>query len=201
MDQKLKELTDKLYQEGVAKGNQQAEQIIAEAEKKSQEMIAKAEADAKALLADAAKKAAELNKNTKSELQLASKQMIGALEQQITGLVNDSIVGEAIGKAVDDKSFIQQLILAAVTNWASKQDLLVVVSDDDQKVVESFFATKAKKLLDGGLKIESANNIKAGFQIGPADGSYKVSFTHDDFINFFKEFIRPKVVELLFDGK
>ena len=201
MDQKLKELTDKLYQEGVAKGNQQADQIIAEAEKKSKEIIAKAETDAKALLENAGKKAAELDKNTKSELQLASRQMISALEQEVANIVNGRIVGEAVTKAVDDKTFIQQLILSAVTNWAAKQDLSVVVSPDDQKAVQSFFTAKAKKLLDDGLTIESANNVKAGFQIGPADGSYKVSFTQDDFITFFKEFIRPKVVELLFDRK
>ena len=201
MDQKLKELTDKLYQEGVVKGNQEADQIIAEAEKKSQKIITTAEVKAKAIVADAEKKAAELDKNTKSELVLASRQMISALEQEVTNLVSEIIINESVTDAVGDRSFIQQLILAAVTNWAPKQDLLVVVPPYDQKDVETFFAVKAKKLLDGGLKIESANNIKTGFQIGPADGSYKVSFTQDDFIAFFKEFIRPKVVELLFNRK
>lgn len=201
MDQKLKDLTEKLYNEGVTKGNHQAEQIIEEANQKSNQIIAEAEDKAKAIVANAEKKAAELEKNTQSELQLASGQMISALEQEVVGLINGSIVGESVGKVADEKAFIQNLILAAVTNWAPKQDLLVVVSPKDQKDVERFFASKAKEMLDGGLKIESANGIKTGFQIGPADGSYKVSFTKDDFIAFFKEFIRPKVVELLFDRK
>lgn len=201
MDQKLKELTEKLYNEGVAKGNKQADEVLAEANQKSKEIIAKAEEDAKAIVAQAEKKAAELDKNTKSELQLATGKMVNALEQEIAGLVSGEIVNSAIIEATNDKAFIQQLILAAVSNWANEQDLLVVLSPKDQKEVETFFASQAKKLLDKGLKIESANNVKAGFQIGPADGSYKVSFTQADFIEFFKEFIRPKVVELLFERK
>lgn len=201
MDQKLKDLTEKLYQEGVAKGNQQADEVLAVANLKSKEIITQAEARAKTILIDAKKKAAELDKNTKSELQLAARQMISSLEQEVVNLVNGNIVESAVKASTDDKAFIQQLIMAAVSNWSSKQDLLVVVSSDDQKPVEEFFASNAKKLLNNGLKIESANKIKAGFQIGPADGSYKVSFTQEDFIEFFKEFIRPKIVELLFKGK
>lgn len=201
MDQKLQELTEKLYQEGVSKGNQQAEELLVKARQKSDELIAAAETKAKAIIAEAEKKAAELDKNTKSELQLASRQLISALEQEVVNLVNGSIVADAVQPAVADKAFMQKLILAAVTNWAAKQDLLVVVSPSDVKEVEAYFAANAKQLLNGGVKIESANNIKTGFQIGPADGSYKVSFTSDDFVSFFKEFIRPKVVELLFAKK
>lgn len=201
MDQKLKELTEKLYEEGVVKGNQQADKVLSEANQKSIEIIADAEAKAKEIVLEAEKKAAELEKNTKSELQLASRQLISSVEQELVDLVSGTIVEDAVSKSIDDKNFIQQLILSAVSNWAVKQDLLVVVSLDDKKELTDFFASKAKQLLDDGLKIESANNIKTGFQIGPADGSYKVSFTQNDFIEFFKEFIRPKIVELLFDRK
>ena len=39
---------------------------------------------------------------------------------------------------------------------------------------------------------------KASFSIIPADGSYKVTFGEDEFIEFFKEFLRPQLVEMLF---
>jgi V/A-type H+/Na+-transporting ATPase subunit E len=201
MDQKLKELTEKLYQEGVAKGNNQAGQIIEEANQKAKQIIADAENKAMALVAEAEKKAIEMDKNSKSELKLASRQLISALEQEVTDLINGQIVGTAVKSATDDQAFIQKLILEAVANWAPKQDLLVVVSPENKKAVDDFFATKAKKMLDQGVEIQSVNNIKTGFQIGPVDGSYKVSFTSEDFIEFFKAFIRPKVVELLFDRK
>ena len=53
-------------------------------------------------------------------------------------------------------------------------------------------------MLDGGVKIEKVSGKNAGFTIVPADGSYKVSFGEDEFVAFFKEFLRPGLVEMLF---
>ncbi len=201
MDQKLQELTEKLYQEGVSRGNQEAENIISEARLQANEIISKAKSEAETIIKDSEKKSAELTKNTHSELQLASGQLVSALQQEVINLVSGKIIEQSIKPATDDIKFIQQVILTAVQNWVSTQNVEVVVAEKDKKVIEDFFANLTKQQLNKGIKIESANNIKAGFQIGPDDGSYKVSFTQEDFMNFFKEFIRPKVVELLYGQK
>lgn len=201
MDQKLQELTEKLYQEGVSRGNQEAEKIISDARSQAKEIIEKAKSDAEAIIKDSEKKSAELSKNTHSELQLASGQLLSALQQEVTNLVSGKIIEQSVKPATDDIKFIQQLMLTAVQNWVSTQDVQVVVSEKDKKAIEDFFSNLTKQQLDKGIKIETANNIKAGFHIGPSDGSYKVSFTQEDFMNFFKEFIRPKVVELLYGQK
>jgi V/A-type H+/Na+-transporting ATPase subunit E len=201
MDNKLQELTDKLFQEGVEKGNQEAEKIVAVAKLQADEVLNKAKAEAQKIVEEAKLAATELDKNTRSELKLATVQLVNSLKQEITEMVNGSIVGDSIKSATADKEFVKQLLLRAVQNWVSDQSLLVVVPERDQSDVEAFFANQAKALLDKNITIETANKIKAGFQIGPADGSYKVSFTDDDFIRFFKEFLRPKVVELLFEQK
>jgi len=201
MDNKLQELTEKLYNEGVAKGNQEAEKILATAQTEASNLVKLAKQEAQAIVEAAQKSAEELTKNTRTELQMASSQVISALSQEVTSLVNGSIVSASVKQATTDASFMQNLILSAVQNWATKQDLLVVVPEKDKDAVINFFTAKAKELLDNGLTINSANNVKAGFQIGPKDGSYKVSFTEADFINFFKEFLRQKLVELLFEQK
>ena len=54
------------------------------------------------------------------------------------------------------------------------------------------------KNLDKGVKIEQVNGKPASFTILPADGSYKVSFGEAEFVAFFKEFLRPALVEMLF---
>ena len=56
----------------------------------------------------------------------------------------------------------------------------------------------AKNLLDKGVKIEQVNGIKTLFTISPADGAYKVNFGDEEFANYFKEFLRPQLVEMLF---
>ena len=56
----------------------------------------------------------------------------------------------------------------------------------------------AKNLLDNGVKIEKVAGHDASFTIAPADGSYKICLGEEEFSAFFKEFLRPQLVEMLF---
>ena len=68
MDTKIQELTDKIYKEGVEKGNEEAGRIIADANAQKQAIVSEAEAEAKRIVAAAQKQAAELKKNTEEVL-------------------------------------------------------------------------------------------------------------------------------------
>ena len=46
------------------------------------------------------------------------------------------------------------------------------------------------------MKIEQVNGIKTLFTVSPADGSYKVNFGEEEFMNYFKAFLRPQLVEI-----
>lgn len=202
MDTSLQQLTDKIYQEGVEKGNAEAASIIAAAKKEAEKIVKDSEAKAQKLEEKAAKEASEIQKTALSELQMASQKAIGALKQEVNNLVGGEIIDSAVKSATSDVKFLQKTIETAIKNWASSEDktldMQVIVPTKDEKAIQSYFAKTAKGVLDKGFTITSANNVKAGFQLAPADGSYKISFTDDDFIAFFKEFVRPKVAELLF---
>ena len=70
MDTKIQELTDKIYKEGVERGNDLANKIVALAKEKEESIIRDAENEAERILAEAEKKASELKKNTEAELQI-----------------------------------------------------------------------------------------------------------------------------------
>jgi len=202
MDTSLQQLTDKIYQEGVEKGNAEAESIIAAAKEEAAKIIKEAKAKAKKVEDKAEKEAAETQKKALSELQMASDKAIGALKQEINNLVGGEIIDKAITAATADIAFLQSSIETAIKNWASSEDktldMKVIVPEKDEQKIQEYFAKTAKGVLDKGFAIESANSVKAGFQLAPADGSYKISFTDKDFIAFFKAFVRPKVADLLF---
>ena len=80
MDTKIQELTDKIYKEGVEKGNEEAGRIIADANAQKQAILTEAEAEAKRIVAQAEKQAAELKKNTEAELKLFATQSVEALK-------------------------------------------------------------------------------------------------------------------------
>ena len=201
---KLQALTDKLYQEGVSKGNKDAEKIVLQAKEEANAIIKKAQEEAEQIKAAAEKEAQDLKANTESELKLTAKQVVNALKQEVVDLINGKITEPAIKAAMEDVTFVQKVIEGAVKNWsASGQvlDISILVPEKDEQAINSYFVSNAKGLLEKGFKISGAKGLKNGFQVGPSDGSYKISFSDTDFINFFKEYLRPKVVTLLFSEK
>ncbi len=196
MNTKLQELTDKIYQEGVEKGNAEAKRIVDNAQAKAEEIVSNAKTEAEKLLDDARNKAAELSKNTQAELQLFARQSVNALKTEITDLVCGAITADSVKAATADKAFMQQVILTLVTEWAKNDQL--VIETKDAEALTAYFTANAKALLDKGVKIEQSNGIKTDFAITSTDKGYKITFGEEELVAYFKEFLRPKLVEMLF---
>jgi V/A-type H+-transporting ATPase subunit E len=196
MNSTLQDLTEKIYLEGVEKGKTEADSIVAKASEEAAALLQKAEADAAAIVAQAKKQAEELDKNTRSELTLFARQAVEALKTETTNLINGRITTDAIAVAISDKDFMQKVILAFAQEWAKKE--AIVIETKEAEELTAFFNAKAKELLDKKVTIKSVNGIPTDFTIQPAGGGYKISFGEAEFIEYFKEFLRPKLVELLF---
>ncbi len=196
MNTKLQELTDKIYLEGVEKGNAEAKAIVEKAENEAASIIAKAQAEASHIISQAENKAAELAKNTQAELKLFAQQSVNALKTEITNLINGSIISDSVKAATADKIFMQKTILSLVQQWASNQNVLIEAKD--AKALTDYFSANAKALLNTSVKITEANNVKADFTIVPEKDGYKITFGDEEFMAYFKEFLRPKLVEMLF---
>lgn len=196
MDTKIQELTDKIYREGVEKGNTEAERIISEANERKEIILKEAESEAKGIVAAAEKEAAELKKNTEAELKLFATQAIEALKSEVSDLITGEVIASNIKAAVVDPAFMQKVILELVKNWAKGESLTIQAPETE--ALKKYFEANAKALLDKGCKIEKVNGKKASFAIMPADGSYKVTFGEEEFIEFFKAFLRPQLVDMLF---
>ena len=81
MDNKLQELTDKLYNEGLSKGKQEAEALKAAAAKESEQIISEARKEADRILEAARKEAEELRTRVEGDIRMASSQTISAIRQ------------------------------------------------------------------------------------------------------------------------
>ncbi len=195
MENKIQELTEKIYAEGVEKGKAEADRLVAEAQEQASEIIKKAKADAAAIVADAQKKAAELDANSRAEIKLYGAQAVGALKSEAATIVTDSIVKAAVKEALAGDT-VKALLVKLAERWSANEQ--VVISTKEGEELRAYFAKNAKALLDKGVEIKEVNGLKTSFSIAPADGSYKVNFGEGEFEAFFKAFLRPQMVELLF---
>ncbi len=202
MESKLQELTQKLYNEGVEKANEEANKILEDAKKEAEKIKSAAQKEADEIVSNAKKESEDLKKNAKSEIDMAATQTLREVKQQISGLITKKVIQEPTKQAMKDQEFIKKIIETVIKNWNPQSgeavNLSVTLPQDMQKELEDYFETKVAKELNAGIKVDVSERMKGGFSIGPADGSYKISFSEEDFENFFKGYFRPKTKNMLF---
>ena len=196
MNTKIQELTDIIYNEGVAKGQAQADQIVADARAEAEKLVADARNEAAAIVAAARKESADNAENVHKELKLYAQQAVEALKSEIATVVTDKIVQDSVKGFTAKQDVFNEFLLEIAREWSKKEPIEIKAAQSAE--LTKYFKTKAKELLDGGVKITEVNGQAAEFSIQPADGSYKVNFGTEEFENWFKSILRPQLVETLF---
>ena len=201
MSQKLQELTEKLYREGVEKARAEAETIIEAAERKRREIIEEAEREARQLVEKGRKEAEQLYSKGESELKLAARQASNALKQSIVALLSHSVLSEGIGDTLGDKDFIKTLIESLISRWTGdgqSLDFELVLPEEKKEELEGYLKSRLAAHLERGLEIVFEDRFKSGFRILAGDGSYMLSFTERDFEQYFQSFVKERTRALLF---
>lgn len=200
MENKLQQLTEKLYNEGLSKGRAEAEAILAKAHADAEKIVAEAQDKAKSIVAEADKSAAQLKANAENEVRLAAGQLKSALRQQVEGMVQMEVLSPKVSEAWRDDSFIKELAVAAVQAVGTENGLRVVLPGNrGGELVEAVKNALAERFgADGGIEVTTDARVRVPFRIMVREGGYYVSFSDADFDALFKSYLRPKVTELLF---
>ena len=202
MENKLQELTKKLYDEGLSKGRQDGEAMLADAREQAKRIVADALAEAGQIKREAETRAEDLRKNALTELNLAGKQVIGRLKEAIGAMVVARSTGESVAQAAMDPAFVREVLVAVAKNWQGAAEervtLKALLPEAMKTKLDKAFEDSVCGSLDGGLDIAFSDGVKSGFRIGPKDGGYYISFTDESFDALLGEYLRPKVNEVLY---
>ena len=201
MQNKLEELTEKIYREGISRGKKEAEEIVSEARAESDKIIKRAEKEAEAIIVKAKKDAEELNKNTVSELKISFRQAMNSLKQDVEKIIAGKIVEEPVSEVFSDSRLIARLIELTAEKWTpgdAEAGIEVYIPEEMKTEIEKYFSGETRKTLSGGIILHPVKSMEKGFEIHPSGKDYKLSVTESDFVSFIKEFLRPKLIDLLF---
>ena len=197
---KLQELTDKLYNEGLSKGKQEGEAMIQKAKDTAAQIISEAKAQAEEILAKAKKDAADYQTKIESDLKMASAQALQSTRKDIENLVVGKVVDAPVKAAVSSPDFLKEIITAVAKNFSAEQatDIALVLPESLKESLEPFVKNELSKIIGKGIDASFSKKIAGGFNIGPKDGSYFVSMTDDTFNGVISEYLRPATKKLLF---
>lgn len=202
MQDKLQEITQKIYQEGVDKANKEANDILANAHKKADDIIKKAKEEAENMKNESDNEISETKKKVHKELKQASHQTLRLVKQEVTNLIVAKAVDKPVKESFQDSDFMKKVLEIVMKKWDAANpgmDTIVLLPKDTQKELVDYFESAIFKHLDNSIEIVIERENKAGFKVGPADGSYLITFKEEDFENLFKSFLTPKTTKILFE--
>ena len=200
MSNKLQELTERLYNEGLSKGKEEGEQLLARARTEAEGIVAAARKQAEEIVAAAGKQADDLREKTASDVKMASAQCLQATKKDIEDLLVGAISADSINKSLADPDFLKKIITTVAERFSTSESaaLALILPASLQQELEPWVAGALAKALDSAPKAEFSKKVAGGFSIGPKDGSWFVSLTDETFRALIAEYLRPVTRKLLF---
>lgn len=202
MQNKLQELTDRLYNEGLSKGRREAEEMKAGARAEAAGIVADARKEAARIIADAEKEADEMKVRVANDIRMASKQTVDALKQQVENMIVTRAVAGPVGDGLGSVEFFKTLMLTVARAFRADNPepvgLSAVLPAAMKDELEAFMNGEVTRVMGKSPEVEFTRQLSGGFKVGPAAEGYMVSFTDGDFERLFAEYLRPATKKLLF---
>lgn len=198
MDSQIQALTEKVYQEGVLKGEQEAAKILADAQAQAEQVERDARARAEQIIADAQRSASELKSNTERELKLNASKLIEATKASIVDVLAGRIAGDSVQALTANPELLQRVVLEIAKGFDLKHGVEITSSQAEE--LKAYFAQNAKALLEEGLTIKQVAGKATQYTIRPQNGSFKVEIGEQEFVELFKSILRPQLAQELFQS-
>lgn len=196
MDSQIQALTEKVYQEGVLKGEQEAAKILAAANAQAEQVGRDARARAEQIIAEAQRSASELKSNTERELKLNASKLIEATKASIVDVLAGRIAGDSVQVLTANPELLQRVVLEIAKGFDLKHGVEITSSQAEE--LKAYFAQNAKALLEEGLTIKQVAGKATQYTIRPQNGSFKVEIGEQEFVELFKSILRPQLAQELF---
>lgn len=198
---KLQELTQKLYNEGLEKGRTEADRLVAEAKQEAAKIIADAKAEAEAVTKAAEVRAEDIAKNAMTEISLAGRQAVSKIKSELAEAIVAKATSDAVKAATIDSTFVKDMLLAVAKNWSAATtdvSLVALLPEDKRNELDAAMQKSADELMKAGIEVGYSKEVKSGFKVGEKSGGYYISFTDESFDALLKEYLREKVANMLY---
>lgn len=198
---KLQELTDKLYKEGLSKGRQDADAMVAKAREEAAAIVADAKAEAERVLAQARKESEELKVKAEGDLKISSAQALAAVKEKIENVIEFKCIKAPVADALAEKEFVQSLIKTVVGAFNPAENakpLEIILPQEMKEELDSFITGEIAKECGAGIEVKYERDFSHGFKVSRKDSGFFIDFTDDSFGKIISQYLRPKTRKLLF---
>jgi V/A-type H+-transporting ATPase subunit E len=205
----VQNLIDKLKNDGVSQGREEAERLVAEARAEAMNIVDQARQEAQEIVAGARKEAEQIETNGKQALQLASRDAALRFKEQLQQEFGGRL-SKLVGQSLQDPELIRQMIVEITSATAPRsqgqdsQDraggdsgnmqLLVSAGNDSQanEKLEQLVRSVSGDMLSEGVEVKVAGEPESGVRIKLVEQDVEIELTETAITKWLMRFLAPR---------
>ncbi len=196
MAEDIKDLIEKIQQEGIKAAEEKAKEIETQAQGQAEALIQKAQKEAQGLIAEAKDKVAKMEKSARASLEQAGRDLLLSLREEIDAMLNRVVVSQ-LRQALTPRELINIITTLIKNSSAEKKDIIVSLNKDDLKNLEKAFLGKLRDVTKKGVTLKTSGNIHGGFVISYDSGKSHYDFTDKALAQYLGLHLKPELAEML----
>ncbi|MDD5560886.1 MAG: V-type ATP synthase subunit E family protein [Candidatus Omnitrophica bacterium] len=197
MAQEIKDLIDRIQQEGVMAAENQAARIKTEAESLAQKIVAEAKKQAEKIIEQANSEAKKLDDSTNASLKQAGRDLLISLRKEINSML-DRLVKLNIHQSLTIEE-LTRIIRDLIKNAPLSSDSQIVISlpQQDKEKIEKGFLKQLAEEVKKQVILKSSDEIDSGFIISFDSGKSTFDFSDQALAEYISGSLRPELNKFL----
>lgn len=197
MAEEIRDLIEKINQEGIRAAEEKAQNIEAAARLKADDILAHAERAAEEMVASAKDRIRLEDEKEKALLDQAGRDLLLSLRKEINAMLGRLMVSE-IREAMTPEA-LSGLLTEVVRNYSTEKNggISVFVNKNDLEILEQHFLHKLEKETKQQILLRPAEEISGGFTISFDSGKSCFDYTDRALADYIGTYLKPKLNRIL----
>jgi len=200
MAEEIRDLIEKINEEGVRAAEGKARTIEAAAQQRAGEIVTKATAEAEAMIAAAQERIRRDEEKERILLSQAGRDLLLSLREEINAMLGRIVVSDV--REVLTPEVLVRLIAESVRNYSAGKsgDITVSVNARDLDVLENHFLKRLSDETKKTILLQPSEEISGGFTISFDDGKSCHDFTDKALAAYIGTHLKPRLNRILGDA-
>jgi len=197
MVEDIKDLIEKINQEGIRAAEEKAHTIEAEAKQRADTILSRARADADEMIATANKRIHSEDEREKALLEHAARDLILSLRGEINAMLGRIVVTDTRQSLTPDT--ISRILSEIIRNYdmAERSDITVTLNEKDLELLEKHYMHKLRQETQRGIILRPGEDIQGGFTISFDNGKSCYDFSDNALAGYIMTYLKPKLRKIL----
>lgn len=200
MAEEIRDLIDKINQEGIQAAEEKAGQIETAAHRRAEEIVSTAQREADRILTAAQERIRREEESQRALLTQAGRDLLLLLRNEVNTMLRGIIMSDT-QKALTPEvisRLLSEMILRSEKGEAGKIEILG--RKEDLELFESHYLHKLSDAVKKGIVLTPSEEISGGFIISYDSGKSWYDFSDKSLADFIGEHLKPRVKAILDDS-